>query len=373
MRPRFASLAAFAALGALGAATLLVPARPASAAEPYDSSLLAVLASPGPEFTEIDDPADASRTGPLDDARMAQLDMKLPDDSRTVILGAVVRGDTSATNRVLQVAYELKDAAHARTALEGLPTVGTAFRVQGIPGAVGRAVDSPPVAYVAFALANRSFFLVVGGPDPGHALLQDTALQVVNTAAENLAGGLAADMGGGPLDDGEASSAPASGTDSGGLRETLKKDDVRLALAAVAALMLYVLARRGRPAPRPAPAAPFVRGGSQVWRGQTDWVAAAAPPPSVVPLGGPVAGGDAFVTYDSGWSGNDAGWGDEDGVEDPAGSPSVVPPPQAATSWPAPPTASLVEPNVSVVPVAAEEHYSFPGADVWPDDGEGRP
>lgn len=369
MRSRFASFAACAAIAVAAVGPL---AAPAAAVEPYDSRLLAVLAAPGPEFVEITDPADPGHSGPLDAARMDALDITLPESSRATILGAAVRGDASATNRLLQVAYELADGAHARSSIETLPAIGAPFDVQGIPGAVGRSVDTPAVAYVAFVLGNRSFFLVLGGADPGNALLQDTALQVVNAAAENLTGGLAADMGGGSLDD---TSTTGAATTGGGLRATVQDalghDDVRLALAAVAALLLYVVASRNRPAPKRAATAPLLRSNSQAWR-QQQWggtANATEPAPAPTVLGGPVTGIDA-VGADVSWPGGDVGWGDDDAS--PLSFPPPVTrmrdrdpevaPPETAAAWAAPSPAPS-----PAVPVAADEEYSFPGAERWPE------
>lgn len=388
VRSRFVPFVALVASAAFVAATGLMAARPASAVEPYDSQLGVVFVVPGPEFTEITDRADPAHSGPLDDARMDALDIQLPASSRAVILGAAVRGDASPTNRVLQVAYELTDAARARATLDSLPAVGSPFEVQGIPGAVGRSVDTPAVAYVAFVLGHRSFFLVVGGADPGHALLQDTALQVVNAAAERLAGGLAADLDGGALDEPLASEPAADEGLRASVQRALGTNDVRLALAAVAALLLYVVARRNRPVRRPVPAVPLVRANNQAWR-QQEW--GTAPPvlaPSDVTLGGPVAGLDA-AEVDMGWSGGDIGWGDDDGHPAPTPTAAPLPAPAAVAvpfapppapaglpapwaAWPTPVSASAAPPSPAgpAQPSSDDGHerYSFPGADRWPDD-----
>lgn len=382
MRPRIATLLAAAALGA----AIVVPATPSAALEPYDSQTALTLVDPGPGFTEITDPADPGRSGPLDAARLDALDVQLPAQDRGVLLGGAVRGFASSTNRVIELGYALVDADHARSSLSALPAVGEPIDVPGIPGAVGRATEAPvPVAYVAFALGSRSYFVVVGGPDPGHALLQDTALQVVNTAAEVLAGELTAGLGGGDL--GAADATPSTGTatpsDELGarVRRALGHRDVRLGLAAFAGALLYVLARRNRPAPRQLPTNPYARNSGHAWRQATTtaWTTPSGEAPTMgaatdpftptprVPLGGPVAsGGAATATYDSGWGAGDVGWGDEEHHAAPAdvAAPAPILPPPAAV----PTAAPIASPTAGSVPAPWT-----PGLTAGPNAGEAAP
>lgn len=367
MRPRIAPLLAAAALAALA---VLAPAPRAGAAEPYDSQLAETLVDPGPGFTEITDPGDPGRSGPLDAARMEELDVRLPADQRDALLGGAVRGFADPTNRVIEVAYALVDGEHARSALTALPAIGQPIDMPGIPGATARGTDAPtPVAYAAFVLGSRAYVVVVGGPDPGHALLQDTALQVVNTAAELLAGGLATDMGGGDLDaPGPAAATPADESLGGRIHRALSDNEVRLALAGVAALLLYLLARRSRPVPRETPTNPIARNAGHAWRqagggwagdpGTAYARSASHTERPVVPLGGPVAGADAAWTVDSGWGERHVGWGDEPAAAPPsAGAPlpaptAVAPTAVAPTPPPLPAAGGLVAGPVSdeVVP-----------------------
>ena len=308
-----------------------VPAGSARAAEPFDTEVANLLVAPGdPAFVEIADPADPAHSGPLDAVRLGTLAAGR-SAARTPIRGGAVRGFADGSgHRLVEIGYDLTNGTNARQAVEAHRSLGTTFAVQGIPGAVGVVMPRQPgSAALAFSMGSRTFLLVLGGDDPGHALLQDQALQVANAAAEDLAGSLtAASAGGAPAStaSGAATKPAATASDAGGAdgataadglvaraRRVLHGRDVQLALAAVAAVALWLLVRSSQRRHRPAVAAPpAMRGSSQAWQqvgawggNPAHWSGGAAAdsfvtsgPPAAMALGGPVAaevdGADAY-------------------------------------------------------------------------------
>ena len=220
----------------------------AHAAEPYDSQLRAALAEPGdPAFAEITAAGDPAHSGPLDAARLAAMGVTLPASVAAVMRGGALRGFSDGTHRLIELGYDLTDGAHAKTAVDAAKTIGdVSFDVPGIPGAVGRtASGAAPTAVVSFAIVNRAFLVVVAGADAGHGLALDLALQVANAAAESLAADLTTSAAGGSSD-ASAGDGSSSAAASGGIRKALRRDDVRLGLAALAGLLMWVLLRSSK-------------------------------------------------------------------------------------------------------------------------------
>ena len=336
MRRAFAAVAVAlgASTGSFGAA-----AGVAHAAEPYDSQLRDALAVPGdPAFVEITAANDPAHSGPLDTARLAAMGVTLPASVATVVRGGAVRGFSDATHRLVELGYDLADGAHAKSALDAAKTMGAAFDVPGIPGAVGRATSgATPTAVVAFTMTNRAFLIVLAGADAGHGLLLDQALQVANTAAESLAANLTTSAAGdssGAIASAEGS-VPAAA--SGGIRGALRRDDVRLGLAALAGLLLWLLLRssKRRAAPSTRPVATMRRSAASSWQ-HNSWLADGQGwrPPGA-PMSPPAAAAEPYE------------W------------------PAATSSWGVPALDSFAAPGP---PPQADDAFSFPGAERWPDD-----
>jgi hypothetical protein len=346
------SLAAIG-IGALVAAA--IPAGPARAAEPYDSQLAALLVPPAdPAYAEITDAADPARSGPLDAARLASMGVTLTPTVASSLRGAALRGFADGGRRVVQTGYELADEASARASVGAAGGVGgDAFAVPGVPGATGRrtAAEGRAVAAVSFVVGARSFLVVVAGDDPEHGLVIEQSQRIAGEAAGSLAGAANA----GPAGPAGPPASPTDATDESagdgrGLRTMLESDDVRLALAAVAAVLCWLLVRaaRRRGASAAAPrVATLQRGTAATWRhaaqaGQSSWSPAAGAPDAPLP-----PGTWAAATVDS--------------LALPAAAPEPEPAPAPAAPAPAASTAAPAE----------RESYVVPGAERWPGDAAG--